>query len=140
MLSLQILGLHGMLHRPSHFDPNKKYPLLVSVYAGPHTNGTRETFTLPNPLTEYGFLVASLDSRSAAGRGKRFLDAIYGKLGVTEIELDDDFFELGGNSMTAVELMSRIRETFGVELNIGLLFDAPTLRQLTALLQDQNAG
>ena len=61
-------------------------------------------------------------------------------LGVTEIELDDDFFELGGNSMTAVELMSRIRETFGVELNIGLLFDAPTLRQLTALLQDQNAG
>ena len=38
------------------------------------------------PLTEYGFLVASLDSRSAAGRGKRFLDAIYLKLGRTEID------------------------------------------------------
>jgi dipeptidyl-peptidase-4 len=42
---------------------------------------------MPSPLTEYGFLVASLDSRSAAGRGKRFLDAIYMKLGV--VEMDD---------------------------------------------------
>ena len=46
------------------------YPLLVSVYAGPATNGARETFTTPNALTEYGFLVASLDSRSAAGTGQ----------------------------------------------------------------------
>jgi dipeptidyl-peptidase-4 len=78
--------LHGLLHFPSNFDPNKKYPLLLSVYAGPDTNGARETFTLPNPLTEYGFLVATLDSRSAGGRGKRFLDAIYMKLGVVEID------------------------------------------------------
>lgn len=78
--------LHGLLHFPSNFDPAKKYPLLVSVYAGPATNGARETFTTPNPLTEYGFLVATLDSRSAAGRGKRFLDAIYLKLGVTEVD------------------------------------------------------
>ncbi len=79
--------LFGLLHFPSNFDPSKKYPLLVSVYAGPATNGARETFMTPNPLTEYGFLVASLDSRSAAGRGKRALDAIYMKLGV--VEMDD---------------------------------------------------
>jgi dipeptidyl-peptidase-4 len=78
--------LYGLLHRPSNFDPSKKYPLLVSVYAGPGTNGARETFATPNPLTEYGFLVATFDSRSAGGRGKRFLDAIYLKLGVTEID------------------------------------------------------
>jgi dipeptidyl-peptidase-4 len=78
--------LHGLLHFPSNFDPARKYPLLVSVYAGPATNGARETFTLPNQLTEYGFLVATLDSRSAAGHGKRFLDAIYMKLGIPEID------------------------------------------------------
>ncbi len=81
-----VTDLHGLLHFPSNFDPNKKYPLLVSVYAGPATNGARETFATPSPLTEYGFLVASLDSRSAGGRGKKFLDAIYMKLGVTEID------------------------------------------------------
>jgi dipeptidyl-peptidase-4 len=78
--------LYGLLNKPSNFDPNKKYPLLVSVYAGPETNGARETFQTPSPLTEFGFLVATLDSRSAAGRGKKFLDAIYLKLGVTEID------------------------------------------------------
>ena len=78
--------LYGMLHFPSNFRPFKKYPLLVSVYAGPETVGARETFTLPNLLTEYGFLVATLDSRSASGRGKRFLDAIYQKLGRPEID------------------------------------------------------
>ncbi len=82
-----VTELHGLLHFPSNFDPAKRYPLLVSVYAGPATNGARETFTLPSALTEYGFLVASLDSRSAGGRGKRFLDAIYMKLGV--VEMDD---------------------------------------------------
>jgi dipeptidyl-peptidase-4 len=78
--------LHGMLHRPSNFDSTRSYPVLVSVYGGPATNGARETFTVPHPLTEYGFLVVTLDSRSAAGRGKRFLDAIYQKLGTVEID------------------------------------------------------
>jgi len=79
--------LFGMLHFPSNFRPHRKYPLLVSVYAGPATTGARETFTLPNPLTELGFLVASFDSRSADGRGKRALDAIYQNMG--KVEIDD---------------------------------------------------
>jgi dipeptidyl-peptidase-4 len=78
--------LQGMLHRPADFDAGRKYPLLVTTYAGPETNGARETFTLPNAITELGFLVASLDARSAAGRGKKFLDAIYLHLGVAEID------------------------------------------------------
>jgi dipeptidyl-peptidase-4 len=78
--------LHGMLHFPSNFDVKKQYPLLVRVYAGPNTNGASEKFTLPSALTEYGFLVASLDSRTAGGRGKQFIDSIYGKLGIVEID------------------------------------------------------
>jgi len=78
--------LYGMLHFPSEFKPSRKYPLLVSVYAGPGTVGARETFTLPNALTEFGFLVATFDSRSASGRGKRFMDAIYLKFGQTEVD------------------------------------------------------
>jgi len=81
-----VTQLHGMLHKPSNFDPSRQYPVLVSVYAGPGTNGASETFTLPNPLTEYGFLVVRMDSRSAGGRGKEFLDAIYLKLSTGEID------------------------------------------------------
>lgn len=78
--------LYGMLHFPSNFSPRRKYPLLVSVYAGPQTVGAHETFATPSNLAEYGFLVASFDSRSASGRGKRFLDAIYAKLGIVEVD------------------------------------------------------
>jgi dipeptidyl-peptidase-4 len=79
--------LYGMLHFPSNFSPHKKYPLLITVYAGPATSGASETFTLPNAITELGFLVAALDSRSANGRGKKFLDVIYQNLG--KVEIDD---------------------------------------------------
>jgi dipeptidyl-peptidase 4 len=81
-----VTQLHGMLHRPSSFDSTRAYPVLLSVYGGPATNGASETFTTPHPYTELGFLVVTLDARSAGGRGKRFLDAIYQKLGVTEID------------------------------------------------------
>jgi dipeptidyl-peptidase 4 len=80
--------LHGMIHFPSNFDPNKKYPLLLSNYGGPGTNAFRESFTFPNGLTEYGFLVVNIDGRNAGGRGKVFHDALYGNLGIVEM---DDF-------------------------------------------------
>ena len=79
--------LHGLLHFPSNFDPNKKYPLILANYGGPATNEFTENFTLPNSLTEYGFLVVDIDGRNVRGRGKRMLDEIYGKLG--QVEMDD---------------------------------------------------
>jgi len=80
--------LHGLIQFPSNFDPSKKYPALLSVYGGPASasNTARETFVAPNPMTEYGFLVLNLDSRSTPGQGKRLLDQVYMKLGQTEID------------------------------------------------------
>jgi dipeptidyl-peptidase-4 len=79
--------LYGLIQFPSNFDPAKKYPALASVYGGPASAATSERFALPNALTEYGFLVLTLDSRAAPGRGKRMLDSIYLKLG--QVEIDD---------------------------------------------------
>jgi dipeptidyl-peptidase-4 len=79
--------LHGMIHFPSNFDPSKKYPALAAVYGGPASAASSERFTLPNGMTEYGFLVLTLDSRAVPGMGKRTLDSIYLKLG--QAEMDD---------------------------------------------------
>ncbi len=81
--------LHGLISFPSHFDPAKTYPALVSVYGGPASgsNTARETFVVPNAVAEYGFLILNLDSRAAPGQGKRTLDDIYLKLG--QVEIDD---------------------------------------------------
>lgn len=77
---------YGSLSFPSDFDPSRKYPLLVSVYAGPESGGGAESFQTPNPITEMGFLVASFEGRGTSGRGKAFRDAVYGKLGIVEID------------------------------------------------------
>jgi dipeptidyl-peptidase-4 len=77
---------YGMLSKPSNFDPARKYPVLFSVYDGPATNGAREVFGPPQAMAEYGFIIVTLDTRSAAGRGKKALDAIYLKLGGPEID------------------------------------------------------
>ena len=83
--------LHGIIQFPSHFDPSRKYPALVSVYGGPGAGNSvaRETFVAPtaNSPAEYGFLLLSLDSRSVPGQGKRLLDQVYMKLG--QVEMDD---------------------------------------------------
>jgi len=77
---------YGTLKFPSDFDPSKKYPLLVSIYGGPESSGGAEQFQTPDPITEMGFVVAWLDGRGTSGRGKAFRDAVYGKLGVVEID------------------------------------------------------
>ncbi len=79
--------LRGMIQFPSNFDPSKKYPALASVYGGPASAASRETFVSPSALTEYGFLLLTLDSRSVPGQGKRMLDQVYLKLG--QVEIDD---------------------------------------------------
>jgi phthiocerol/phenolphthiocerol synthesis type-I polyketide synthase E len=55
-------------------------------------------------------------------------------LGVADIGLDDDFFDLGGNSLTAVQLTGWLAERLRVELDVGLLFEASTIRHLVAAL------
>ncbi len=78
---------YGLLYKPSNFDPNRKYPMLVSVYAGPGVGAMiRENFATPNTLTELGFLVAEFDGRGQEGQGKAFKDALYRNHGRPEID------------------------------------------------------
>jgi acyl carrier protein len=56
-------------------------------------------------------------------------------LGSDEVGDTEDFFELGGNSLSAIDLMARIRAEFGVELNIALLFDHPTVDSIVEVVR-----
>ena len=61
-------------------------------------------------------------------------------LGVEPIGVEDNFFELGGHSLLVIQVMSRIRDLYRVELPIGAIFDAPTIAQLAVMIVQSQMG
>ena len=55
-------------------------------------------------------------------------------LTLNEIGVLDNFFMLGGDSIQATQLISRVRDTFGVELSLHRLFESPTVAELAETL------
>ncbi|WP_433769677.1 non-ribosomal peptide synthetase [Pseudomonas putida] len=64
------------------------------------------------------------------------------QLQVKQVGADDHFFLLGGNSIAATQVVARLRETLGLELNLRLLFEAPTLAAFADVVarQQQDGG
>lgn len=66
------------------------------------------------------------------------LAGIWSKLlGIGDVGVLDDFFELGGNSLVAVRFFARVKKDFGITLPLSTLFQAPTIRHLAQAMRDQ---
>jgi acyl transferase domain-containing protein len=56
-------------------------------------------------------------------------------LGVEQIGLDHDFFDLGGHSLIGVRLFAKIKKTYRVDLDLAVLFESRTVRQLAGVVR-----
>jgi dipeptidyl aminopeptidase/acylaminoacyl peptidase len=78
--------LYGLLFKPTHFDPQKKYPIIDYVYPGPQTGSIASFGFLPShydnqSLAELGFVVVAINGMGTPWRSKAFHDTWYGNMG-----------------------------------------------------------
>lgn len=86
-------GLYDNYYRlikPKDFDPSKKYPVIVYVYGGPHSQMVQNTFMgqlrrWEMYMAQRGYLVYVQDNRGTENRGLAFEQAIHGQCGQAEM-------------------------------------------------------
>lgn len=105
--------LYTRMIKPSDFDPNKKYPVLVYVYGGPHAQMITESWNNgASPwmywMAEQGYIIFTLDNRGSANRGVAFESQIHRQLGTVEIE----------DQMTGVEYLKSLPYVDGDRLAV----------------------
>jgi dipeptidyl aminopeptidase/acylaminoacyl peptidase len=79
-----VTDIWGVITRPTHFDPKKKYPVIENIYAGPHSSFVPKSFSA-NPawmseLAELGFIVVQIDGMGTSNRSKAFHDVAWKNL------------------------------------------------------------
>jgi acyl carrier protein len=110
---------------PSAIVPLEKLPL--------NTNGKVDRKALPAPelvLTKKKAYVAPSTPT------QQVLVTIWTEiLKVDPISIDDNFFDLGGHSLMATQVVSRIREHFSVEIALRVIFETPTIQGIALAVE-----
>ncbi|WPD23244.1 MAG: amino acid adenylation domain-containing protein [Candidatus Electrothrix scaldis] len=113
---------------PASFTVLEKLPLTP--------NGKIDRKNLPEPDASEISEGAPLRTES-----EKLLAGLYSALLGTEVHsASAHFFELGGHSLLAARLVSRIRDSFGVEMPLRILFEHPAIAELAAWLDRQRRG
>ncbi|MFH5924330.1 amino acid adenylation domain-containing protein [Roseomonas xinghualingensis] len=94
-----------------------------------NTSGKLDRAALPAPEMGQG------RGRSPETETERRLAALFAEvLDLPEVSAEEDFFGLGGHSLLALDLMLRVRESFGRDPGLGALFENPTVARLATLI------
>jgi len=114
--------------------PTYMQPALISVLARwPLTkNGKVDLAALPDPSRR-----REIYSAPRSPREHMLCQLFASVLSVARVGIDDDFFMLGGHSLSAARLISRAGLALGVSLSIRSLFEAPTVRALAERLSGE---
>ena len=111
---------------PSTFVPLKALPLTP--------NGKLDRKALS--ILEHEELGLERRYVAAKSPSEELLCGIWRKvLGLEKVGVEDNFFEMGGHSLLATQVISQIRQVFGVEMGVQQLFETPTIAELAQNLE-----
>ncbi|WP_420130680.1 amino acid adenylation domain-containing protein [Longimicrobium sp.] len=90
------------------------------------TTGKVDRRALPEPAMD------AAEGAAPATETERALAGVWAELLGVPAGREDGFFDLGGHSLLAMQLLARVRRTFGIDLPIRAVFEAPSLREMAA--------
>jgi acyl transferase domain-containing protein/acyl carrier protein len=136
--------------RPVSVPPEEGVRLLQQLLACGATGQVHVVPIAVTPAVPAPLRVDPADASDPAGPAARDTDvtvdpddvirAVWTEILGRDVEPDSDFFDLDGDSLSAVALVGRIRDEFQLELSVGAVFDHPTLREFQALVVGHLAG
>lgn len=129
------LETHLRAHLPGYMIPSAylRLPALPQ-----NANGKIDRKALP-PIPSGAQRAGQIATGPLTPTEHNLLDRVRAVLGNQDIGIDDDFFQLGGNSLTAARLIATLRRNYGPDLALPTVFANPSLRRLAAEL-DQASG
>ena len=104
-----------------HNGTNREQSAISAVASGPTSLAVR-------PELPYAYVAPQTVLQEV------LLSVWTGILGIDKIGIEDDFFELGGDSVLATQIISRLRDMFRIDLPLIVLFDAPTIEKLAQFM------
>ncbi|MEU0125186.1 amino acid adenylation domain-containing protein, partial [Streptomyces albidoflavus] len=128
-LDLAALREHAAEHLPPYMVPSAFVPLDALPL---NSNGKLDRKALPRPVTRS--TEGLLPARTAR---EEVLCALFAQLlGLERVGVDQSFFDLGGNSLQGMTLVSRVRAALGAEVPFATLFRNPTVAGLAEVLDE----
>ena len=86
---------------------------------------------LKNSIEQVGGRREKFSNVDSAGLDNTVLEVLRSILGVPSLGLDDDFFDMGGNSLLAIQVAADLSDSYGIELNPGDMYSYRTARDIT---------
>jgi acyl carrier protein len=111
----------GMPGEEKHNGTNGEQSAVSAVDSGPTSLAVR-------PELPYAYVAPQTVLQEV------LLSVWTGILGIDKIGIEDDFFELGGDSVLATQIISRLRDMFRMDLPLIVLFDSPTIEKLAQFM------
>ena len=112
--------------------PNYMVPqYFVKIDKMPYTpNGKIDRKKLPAPTIKNSREIVSPRNST----DEKIIDMLKSLLNIQEISIEDSFFDIGGDSLSAIELCSKIDTEFNVQLHIKDIFESPSIREISDLI------
>lgn len=112
---------------PSNFVVIEKIPLTA--------NGKADLKALPRPFANH-MPPTALEQAPTTKLQKELVDIWKDILGLKEIGVKDNFFDIGGHSLLATQLILKVRQTYHVKLPLRVLFEKPSITEMALVIEE----